>query len=260
MAQDPFSGNVVIITGASRGIGRELAFQLAQQRATLVLAARNGEQLSNVAQLCRKKGAQQVICVPTDVTDEEQCKHLIEETIATYGHIDTLLLNAGEGRPRRFEALTDLTDLKGEMALNYLGVVHCVFYALPYLRQSRGRIVGVNSLSGLIGIPGTTGYNSSKHAARGFFNTLRAELQGSGVTVTVIHAGAISTDRLRETMGEMMDKIPTTTPERCASIIIRAAAARKRQVIMTVPGKLLPWINMLVPSLLDRMLNSIRYQ
>lgn len=256
MTEPSFAGNVVVLTGASRGIGRELALQLADQGAILALAARGTDPLEEVASLCRQRGTQ-ATSLPTDVTDEQQCQRLIEQTIATYGRIDTLLLDAGFGTPRLFANMTDLTALKTEIALNYLGVVNCVFYALPYLRQSKGRVVGVNSFGGLVGIPGTIGYNSSKHAMRDFLTTLRVELRGSGVSVTVVFPGAISTERLHETMGDNMQRVPTMSPERCATITLQAAVARKRQVVMTFPGKLLVWMNLLAPTMLDRLLTSI---
>lgn len=253
MGTSLFKDNVVIVTGASSGIGVQLAYQLADQGAWLALAARRLDRLEAVAEECRRRGAK-AIAIQTDVTDEAQCKHLIERTRDAYGRIDTLLINAGHGKPQRFDAMHDLADLKAEIALNYLGAVQCVFYALPYLKQTRGRIVGVGSFGGLVGIPGTSGYNSSKHAMRGFLNTLRAELLGTGVTVTILFLGAIRTERLIEAMGDNVDKIPTMSPERCAQIVIDAAAKRKRQVVMTLPGKLLVWLYQFAPGLVDRQL------
>ncbi len=250
-----FRENVVIITGASSGIGRELAYQLAGQGAWLALAARRQDKLEEVAEECRRRGAKALV-VPTDVTDEQQCKRLMERTVETYGRIDTLIANAGYGRPKRFEALPNLDTLKGEIELNYYGVVHCVYHALPYVKQSKGRLVGICSFGGQVGIPGTIGYNSSKHAMRGFLNTLRAELRGSGVSVTVLYLGAIRTERLVEAMGANVNKVPTMSPERCASFILRAAARRRRQLVMTLPGKLLVWLNLVAPSLLDWVLVS----
>jgi NADP-dependent 3-hydroxy acid dehydrogenase YdfG len=128
----PFNNNVVILTGASKGIGEQLAYQLADQGACLVLAARGAERLEVVAEECRRRGTQ-VVAVPTDVTDEAQCKHLVNKAVETFGRVDTLLFNAGYGYPRRFEAFADLATLKSEIALNYLGLVHCVYYAMPHL-------------------------------------------------------------------------------------------------------------------------------
>ncbi len=253
MSQPPFKENVIILTGASRGIGEQLAYQLADQGAWLALAARDLEKLEAVAAACRERGAR-AVAVQTDVTDEAQCKRLVERALETYGRIDTLINNAGYGYPKRFEKLPDLRTLKAEIELNYYGVVHCTCYALPYLKESKGRLVGVCSFGGQIGIPGTIGYNSSKHAMRGFLNTLRAELRGSGVSVTVLYLGAIRTERLEKAMGKNVDKIPTMSPQRCAALIIRTAARRKRQLVMTLPGKLMVWLNLLAPSLVDWIL------
>ncbi len=255
MQSAPFKEQVVIVTGASRGIGRELVFQLAGQGAWLALAARSLEKLEAVAEECRRRGGKALV-VQTDVTDEAQCRRLIERTVETYGRIDVLINNAGYGRPKRFEALPDFASLKGEMELNYYGVVHCTYYALPYLKQSKGRLVGVCSFGGQVGIPGTIGYNSSKHAMRGFLNTLRVELRGSGVSVTVLYLGAIRTERLEAAMGANVEKIPTMSPERCAALILRAAARRRRQLVMTLPGKLLVLMNLLAPALVDWILVS----
>ena len=249
----PFRDNVVIVTGASQGIGEQLAYELARQGACLALAARNAERLDAVAAACRARGAR-AIAVPADLTDEAQCAHLVERTVETYGRLDTLLNNAGRGYPRRVEAMPDLSDLRSEIALNYLGLVFCTYHALPHLRRSRGRIVGVSSFGGLVGLSGTAGYNASKHAMRGFLNTLRAELLGSGVTVTIVFPGAIRTERLAETMGRNIERIPTMTPQRCAHLTLQAAAARRRQLVMTREGKLLVWLYGLAPGLLDRQL------
>jgi short-subunit dehydrogenase len=251
-----FQDNVVILTGASQGIGEQLAYQLAIQGAKLVLAARNIDRLEGVAQGCRQRGGQ-AIAVQTDVTDEAQCKRLIEKTLAEFGRIDTLLNNAGKGWPKRFENLPDLTHLHNEMNLNYFGLVNCLHYALPHLKQTRGRIVGVGSFGGLVGLPGTIGYNSSKHAMRGFLNTLRAELTGTGISVTLVFPGAISGEALVATMGENAKRVPSMTPERCAQLTIQAAARRKRQHILTIQGKILFWLSLLIPSILDRQLNRL---
>jgi NAD(P)-dependent dehydrogenase (short-subunit alcohol dehydrogenase family) len=253
----PFKDNVVILTGASRGIGTQLAYQLADQGAWLALASRSVGQLEVVADECRRRGGK-AITVQTDVTDEAQCKRLVECTLDAFGRIDTLFNNAGYGTPARFENMPDLDNLKGEMALNYLGVVHCTYHALPHLRKTKGRIVGMSSLGALVGLPGTIGYNSAKHAMRGFMNTLRAELVGTGVTVTVLYIGAVRTERLISLIGEeTIRKIPSILPERCAELTLRAVAKRRRQVSMTAEVKITAWLYSLFPGLLDRMLAQL---
>ena len=252
----PFLDNVVILTGASTGIGEQLAYRLSDQGAHVVLAARNERGLEQVAGACAARGSDALV-VPTDCTDASQCRELVEQTVGAYGRVDTLLYNAGRGWPGRFVDLTDLATLRQEVALNYLGLVSCVFYALPDLKRTRGRIVAVGSLGGLVGIPGTAGYNASKHALRGFLNTLRAEMAGTGVTVSVAYAGAVRTDRLVETMGPNVNKVRTMSPERCAEIVLDVAGRRKRQTIMTVEGRLLVALDHMVPGLVDRVLARI---
>ena len=251
-----FTENVIILTGASTGIGEHLAYQLAEQGAYLALAARSLDKLEAVSTECEKRGGK-AIAIQTDLTDEVQCKHLITQTVDTYGRIDTLLYNAGYAYPRRFDAISDLSNLKSEITLNYLGLAYCAYYALPYVKKSRGGLVGICSLNGLVGMPGTAGYNSSKHAMRRFLNTLRGELTSSGVSVTVVFVSAIRTKRLEETMGSNIDKIPTLSPKRCAQIVLRTASRRQRQIVMTTAGKLLVFLYQFIPGLLDPQLARI---
>jgi short-subunit dehydrogenase len=257
MAHHPaFKENVVILTGASQGIGEQLAYQLATQGAWLALAARHAERLEAVAATCRTLGGR-TIAVPTDLTDETQCQQLIERTIGEYGRIDTLLNNAGMGYPRHFATLPDLHTVRAEITLNYLGTVYCTYYALPYLKTTRGRIIGINSFGGRVGIPATSGYNASKYAMRGFLETLRVELRGTGVTVSLAYLGAIRTERLKEAMGGKAAKVPSMDPKRCASLILRQVAQRQRQQVMTISGKFLVSLNNWFPSLVDRILGSL---
>lgn len=254
----PFADNVVVLTGASMGIGEQLAYQLADQRALLVLTARSEQRLQHVADECRKRGGQASVFV-ADLTEEAACQQLIEHSVRTYGRIDTLLYNAGRGYPARFDTLPDLSSIRREITLNYLGLVGCTYYALPYLKQTRGRLVAVSSFGSFAGIAGTAGYNASKHALRGFLNTLRAELLGSGVTVTVAVPGAIRTDRLRETMGDNLERVPSMSPERCAEQTIRAAAHRRRQLVMTAAGKVLYALYPFLSKFLDQPLARVMH-
>ena len=254
--QTVFRDNVVLLTGASMGIGEQIAYRLADLGARLMLAARSADRLAVVAAECQRRGAT-AAWLPTDLMDEAQCAQLVQHTIDHYGRIDTLLYNAGKGYPRFFDTLPDLTTIRSEITLNYLGLVYCVYSALPHLKKTRGRLVAVSSFGSFVGIPGTAGYNASKHALRGFLNTLRAELIGSGVTVTIVFPGAVSTARLRETMGKNITAVPTMTPERCAAITVAAAARRRRQMVMTVPGKVLVSLYQWVPGLLDAQLRRI---
>ena len=233
---DPFRDNVVLLTGASRGIGREMAFQLADQDAVLALAARDADSLERVAIECRDRGAR-AVAIPGDVGFEETCKRLVDETITAHGRLDTLVCNAGITMWALFEEIEDLSILEAIMQVNYFGSVYCTRYALPHLKKTRGRIVGVSSLTGKTGVPTRSGYAASKHAMAGFFDTLRIELADSGVSVTVAYPDFVATDVRARAFGPDGKPLGTSpvqegkvmTADVCARRILAAAATRKRE-------------------------------
>lgn len=259
MSTTIFTDQVVIITGASSGIGREMALQLADQGARLVLAARQADKLTELSMACSERGGQ-ALAVPTDVSDPKQCQALIETTVKTYMGIDMLVNNAGITMWAKFDEITDLSIFEKLMKVNYLGSVYCTYYALPYLKESQGRILAVSSLTGKNGVPTRTGYSATKHAMAGFFDSLRVELKNSGVSVTVVYPGFVDTGvqaRGFNADGKplginpiQMDKVMTAAE--CARISLCAAADRKREEVMTLRGKLGPWIKLIAPNLVDR--------
>ena len=255
-----FNDNIIIITGASSGIGREVALQLAEQGAKLSLAARDVERLEQVAAECRRRGGQALV-VKTDVAIEAECRVLIDRTVSEYGRIDTLINNAGISMWARFDQLQDLSILEQIMRVNYLGAAYCTFYALPYLKQSKGRLAAVSSLAGKNGIPTRSGYAASKHAMAGFFDSLRIELVDAGVSVTVIYPGFVTSEirtRAFGTDGKPLKNSPVReaevmTPQECARLIINALTKRQREEVMTLRGKLGLWMKLIAPGLVDRM-------
>jgi short-subunit dehydrogenase len=252
--------NVVVITGASKGIGAELARQLSAKGAKLVLAARSEKELEEVAAECRMLGAS-VVTVKADVSVERDCQAIVSGAVIAFGRLDTLVNNAGASMWARFEDIDDMSILKRLMDVNYMGAVYCTHHALPHLRESRGRIVGVSSLAGRVGVPTRTGYSASKHAMTGFFDSLRIELEDSGITVTMIYPGFVSTG-IRENATGPDGKPILVSPvkegevmsvEDCARRIVRAIEAREREVVMTARGKMGLWLKLLAPSLVDRI-------
>jgi len=241
---------VVVITGASRGIGAELARQLAAKGARLVLAARGAEELEAVAKECREKGTA-VITVRADVAEPRDCQAVISGAVLGFGAIDVLVNNAGITMVSWFEEMEDAAVLDDLMRVNYLGAAHCTRFALPYLRESRGRLVAISSLTGLLGVPTRTGYAASKHAMTGFFDSLRIELEGSGVSVTIIHPGFVATG-IRAAAGA--DTVRNAmSVEDCARRIVRAIERRERRVVMTARGKMALWLRLIAPGLVDRI-------
>jgi short-subunit dehydrogenase len=260
MEHFPFTDNTVIVTGASAGIGRQLALQLASQGARLALAARSVDKLEGIAEQCRQRGAH-VLAVPTDVAQQQQCRNLIEEAVKEYGSIDTLINNAGISMWARFEEIENLALLENIMRVNYFGSMYCTYYALSYLKKSRGRIVGISSLTGKAGVPTRTGYAASKHAMAGFFDSLRIELANYGVSVTMIYPGFVATEVRKRAWGadgkplegSPLNETEVMTPESCAKLILKAAAQRKRELVMTRRGRIGLWLKLIAPRLVDRM-------
>jgi len=253
-----FKENVVILTGASTGIGEALARALAEQGAWLALAARNEAKLEAVAAECRKRGGRALV-IPTDVTVEGECRELIECTVAEYGRIDTLINNAGLSMWMKFEDVEDLKSLEYLMRVNYFGSMYCTYYALPYLKRTKGRIVAVASVAARAGVPTRTGYSASKHAMDGFFSSLRIEVADDGVSVTVAFPDFVASGMHTRSLGAdgkplghnplQVDKIMTS--EECARLILQGTAARKREIIMSGRARIGQWLKLIAPGMVD---------
>jgi short-subunit dehydrogenase len=255
-----FRENVVIITGASYGIGQELALQLADREAWLVLGARSVERLEEVSKQCRQRGGR-VVGIPTDVAEPAQCRNLIERAVAEYGRIDTLINNAGIGVASRFDKLQDLALFEQVFRVNFFGSVYCTHYALPHLKKTRGRLVGISSLRGKFASARADAYAPSKYAMSGFFDSLRIELADSGVSVTMIYPGWVSTGISSRALladgtqtGILSKHEKNAMPvDVCVRMILDAAAKRKREVVMTFQGKIGLWVRLVAPKLVDEI-------
>ena len=265
------AAQVIVITGASDGIGAEMARQLARQHGKslgLVLAARTASTLQTVAAQCEALGVQCLV-VPTDVSVQAQCQALIASAVERFGRIDGLINNAGISAQALFAQVRadDLGWYEQLMRINLWGSVWCTHAALPHLQKSRGRIVAVSSLAGLIGVPGRTAYSASKFAMTGFFEALRAELVGAGVSVTTAYPGVVLTNirshglnaagQAAGSSGLKEDKAMGV--EECASLILRGMQRRQREVVMTAPGKVGRFLKLLLPAAVERMaLNALK--
>jgi short-subunit dehydrogenase len=237
-----------------------LALELAGRGARLALAARDRARLEALAQECRARGGD-ARALPTDVTNQQDCEWLVNETVTAFGGVDVVVHNAGITMWSRFDELTDLSIFERVMEVNYFAPVRLTALALPQLKQSKGLIVAVASLAGLTGVPERSAYAASKHAMIGFFDSLRIELAASGVEVSVIapdfviseiHKRAIGPDG--EPLGESpMVKSKIMTAEDCARRIARAIDKRERQVLMSMRGKLGRWLKLVAPAVIDRI-------
>ncbi len=256
-----FTGKTMVVTGASEGIGRALCLELATQSPNLVLAARNEERLASAAQQCEEVGGQ-TLAVPTDVTDETACKTLVDKTVERFGGVDVLVCNAGGTMwARLLDEVEDLSIYERLMRLNYLGSVYCTYYALPYLKQSEGLIVGVSSIAGMTGVPSRTGYAATKHAQFGFFDSLRIELADSGVDVAMVAPDFVVTEIHKRALkgdGSVLADSPikernVMSAQQCAALIVDAMENRRRLTIGSFRGKVGRWVRLVYPKAIDNM-------
>jgi len=251
---------IVVITGASSGIGKALAFEFANRGAKIVLAARNTEKLKVIESNIRNRGVE-VLSVTTDVRIEGDCENLMHKAVQHFGGIDILINNAGISMRALFAEL-DLSIIKQLMDVNFWGTVFCTKYALPFITKAKGSVVGVISIAGYIGLPARSGYSASKYAIRGFLDTLRVENLKTGVHVLVAAPGFTASNVRNvaliadgSTQGETpRDESKMMSAEECARLIANAVKKRKRELIMTfVEGKFTVWLKKWFPSLLEKL-------
>lgn len=254
---------VVIITGASSGIGKALVYEFAKRGAKIAIGARNLDELLKIETDLKSQGVES-LSVQTDVTQESDCKNLIDKTVEKFGKIDVLVNNAGISMRAIFEDL-ELDVIRRLMDVNFWGTVYCTKFAIPYLLQSKGSLVGIISVAGFLGLPGRTGYSASKFAVRGFLNTLRVENLKKGLHVLVAAPG-FTASNIRKTAlvadGHQQGESPRVesnmmSAERCAQIIVNGVVKRKREIVMTlVEGKISVFLSKWFPSLLDKLAYS----
>lgn len=255
-----FKDKVVIITGASSGIGKACAIEMASRGANLVLAARQYVTLCELTATLEKQYQIKAVAVQADVSREEDCQFLIKQAMLTFSRIDVLINNAGLSMRALFTDL-DLSVLKNLMDVNFWGTVYCSKFALPEILKTKGTIVGVSSIAGYRGLPGRTGYSASKFAMNGFMEALRTELLKTGVNVLVACPGFTSSNIRVAALAEdgkahgetSMEEAKMMSPEAVAKIIVDGIAARKITLIMTGQGKLTVWLNKLLPGLADKL-------
>lgn len=245
-----------MITGASSGIGLACARLFASFGARLVLAARRLDVLEAEA----AKFGCEVLCVKADVSVEDDCRNLMQQAVERFGRIDILVNNAGLSMRAMFRDL-ELDVIRRLMDVNFYGTVYCTKYALPYLLESKGSVVGVISVAGFAGLPGRTGYSSSKYAIRGFLDTLRIEHLYDGLHVLVFAPGFTASNVRNAALtadGSAQGETPRDegkmmTAEQCAMHLAKALRKRKSEVVLTPIGKLTVLMHNLFPRFTDRM-------
>ncbi len=255
-----FKNKIIVITGASSGIGKACAVEFAARGARVVLGARSIVELTTLEDYIKSQGGE-AFSVKTDVRNFDDCKNLIDKTIEKYGKMDILINNAGISMRSTFEDL-DLSVIKEVMDTNFYGAVYCTKLALPYLLKQKGTVIGISSISGLTPLPGRTGYCASKYALDGFLNTLRMENIKKGLNVLLVHPGFTSSNIRKSALthnGMPQNETPRDekkmmSSERVAHSIAEATYKRYRDLILTNQGKLVVWLYNISPGLTDRII------
>jgi len=259
-----FKDKVVIVTGGTDGIGKALVEELIEKGAKVSTCGRNHDKLYLLQTGFPSAALHTMVA---DVSNENDCRRFIEMTNKMFGGIDVLINNAGISmRAELKDASVDV--IKKVMDINFFGAVYCTKYALPYLVERKGTVVGVSSIAGYRGLPGRSGYSASKWALQGWLEAVRTEMLESGVNVMWVCPG-FTTSNIRNAALNMegrehgespMDEGKMMSAGECARRILSAIEKRKRSVVMTFQGKQTVLMNKFFPGLADKMVRKFFYK
>ena len=257
-----FEGKVVIITGSSQGIGRELAIQMARRGAQLVLNARNEGKLEAVRAALLSSGAEVTVCAG-DIGQQADCDRLINTALERYGRVDVLINNAGVGIQCPMEQLQPEV-LRMVVDTNLTGSIYCAYYALPHLKKTKGSLLFIGSIAGIHGIPSSNVYAATKMALTGLAESLRLETFASGVHIGIAQLGFTQNDPDKQHIGPDGSLVPC--PKRDQSMVspvsevakgvIQMIEKRQHKRVFSGLGKLLYYLNRLSPELVSGILRS----
>ena len=249
-----FRGKVILITGASSGIGEELAEQLAKHGAQLTLAARRADVLTRLAERVADAGGSRPLVIECDVTRDGDVERAVSETVRQWGKLDVVFANAGFGVAGKFAKLS-LADYRRQFETNVFGVLRTLYAALPEVTRSRGQLVITGSVAGWVATPGVSAYAMSKFALRALANSITPELAQQGVALTLLSPGFVESNIRRvDNRGTLHADAPEPLPpwlvvsrRVAARQMLRAVRRRQREAIITGHGRLLVAIERLAP-------------
>lgn len=253
---------VVVITGASSGIGEATAIYFGSKQAKLVIAARSIDKLNALSEKMKTSGIK-VLAVKTDVSNEADCKALMDKTIEYFGRIDVLINNAGISMRALFINL-DLEVVRNVMGVNFWGTIYCTKFALPHLLKSQGTVAGISSIAGYIGLPARTAYSASKFAMHGFLEALRTEnlennlhvlIACPGFTASNIRNSALKADGTAQG-GSPRREEEMMKPEEVAKELFSAIVKRKNKIILTREGRTAVLFKKLFPRIIRKLVFS----
>ena len=255
---------VFIVTGASSGIGEELSRALALKGAKVVCAARRNDELERVCSAISSSGGS-ALPIQADITVLDQCQFLVQKTVDVYGHIDGIVLNAGVSMWARFEDISNINFFRDLINTNYMGAVHCCHVALPYLKDSRGKIISCSTAQALMGFPNHSGYVASKHALHGFLSTLAMEHRGeitileavlSWIRGTNLRGNAFGPDGKKHGSLSKKHSNESVSLEACVKKIIHAIERDNTTVYIPKKLVLIPFLNAFFKRFLEWKVNN----
>jgi len=252
---------VILVTGASSGIGAASAKLFAARGYRVVLAARRKERLDALAEEIKQTGGN-ALAVPTDLSDHQQIDSLVQKTIQEYGQIDVLLNNAGFGHLNWLEELDPIKDIEMCVRVNVMAVIWMARAVLPHMIARRsGHIINMASMAGLVATPTYSLYAATKFAVRGFTEGLRREVRVLGIWVSAIYPGGVETEFSSHTGAER--KTGVTTPKKLRLTADDVAESVWRMVRRPRRGMIIPplmgaavWLNTHFPALIDWLIEN----
>jgi short-subunit dehydrogenase len=262
-----FRNKSVLVTGASSGIGEEIAWQLAQADAVVTLAARRKALLEKLADRIVASGKRSPVIVECDVTKDGDLERAVAATVREFGKLDVVIANAGFGVVGSLKQLS-IADYRRQFETNVFGVLRTVYAALPEVEKAKGNIVVIGSVAGWMPMPGGSAYGMSKFALRSLANSILPELQPLGIKVTLISPGFVASNIGRvDNDGHLREKSPNPPPawlvmrtDTAVKQILRAVARGKREAIITGHGKILVALERFAPWVLRAIFRMVAAQ
>jgi short-subunit dehydrogenase len=253
-----YSGKIVVITGASSGIGEQSAEEFAKLRANVILVSRNEEQLQKIATKLSKYQTKPFVYV-CDVSDKDQVDRMCKAIIEKFGTVDVLVNNAGFGIYNTVEKIK-IEEMESQMSTNFFGMMYCIKAFLPkMLEQQSGHIVNVASVAASVGIPGMASYCASKFAMLGFSESLSHELKGTGVGITVVSPIMVRTNFLNHESFRKMPRYSATSldPKTVASAVVKAASSPRLEIVVPQFVRFVIWLKQTLPYLINPIVGGI---
>ncbi|HYL66442.1 MAG TPA: SDR family NAD(P)-dependent oxidoreductase [Nitrosopumilaceae archaeon] len=252
-----YANKVVVITGASSGIGEESVIEFAKRKSKVVLVSRNKQNLEVVAEKIKKYNSEFLV-YPCDISKKDEVEKMGRDVLEKFGRIDVLVNNAGFGIYSPIHE-SKIEEIESQMATNYFGMIYCIKIFLPkMLEQKSGHIVNVASVAASFGIPGIAPYCASKFAMLGFSEGLYHELKGTGVGITVVSPIMVKTNFLKHQSFKSFPKYSSMSlsSSAVAKAIVRASSSPRLEIIIPSVVRIAVWFKQTFPYLINPIIGT----